>query len=105
MKNGMHKAIWLHIHHEGGTWTADEIGEEFGIDRQKANVAMHNMAARAKQLQRGRRGSKTAFHVTDACVIPGGVTLKELQQGPAPRQQENSVFGLGIAAAYEGARQ
>jgi predicted transcriptional regulator len=103
-RTGIHKAIWLHICHEGGAWTPDEIAEEFGMDRQKANVLMQNMVARQGSLKRFKVEGRSAFGVTKECAIPAGLTVADLrtagamESGRLPAGMVNSVFQMGSSA-------
>ena len=77
-RNGLAKQIWLYIVKEGGRWTPEEIADQFGVPRQIAALAMHNMTSRTGALLRVKVRGRAKFGVTQACTIPHGVRLNEL---------------------------
>lgn len=87
MRSGIVKAVWLHIFSEGGTWTPDEIAEQFNLKRQQANLMLQCMASRTKSLRRSMVNGRTAFSVVGSCTVPLGVTIGEMNcvylAGPA----------------------
>lgn len=77
---GFARGIWLHIAKEGGTWTPDEIAQQFNVPRQTAALAMHNLTTRAKSLTRYKDRGRAKFGVTRVCRIPYGLTVQELAE-------------------------
>lgn len=76
---GLLKDVWLHICREGGKWTPEEIAQHVGEPREKVARLMHNMTRRGSQLRRYKADNGRAqFGVTAECVIPAGLTVKEL---------------------------
>lgn len=101
MRNGLQKAIWLYVMSEGKAATPDDVAENFGIGRQRANVMLQNMATRGRNFRRERVEGKAAFAIAGDCTVPVGVTLDELfgrkTAAEPERRPVNSVFQLGAA--------
>jgi hypothetical protein len=92
MKETIGKAIWLHIVSEGGTWTPDEICEEFNMERKRTALMLHNMAQR-DHLSHTKVKGRAHFGVKNDCVIPYGVTMAELLEAlnPSPKPIDSAT--------------
>lgn len=78
-KNGNVRAIWLCLAKGGGRWTPDEVAEAVNHPRKWVAQAMHNMTLRQGQLTRYKgAGGRCSFGVTAECIIPVGITVRDL---------------------------
>ena len=77
---GLVKKMWLHIAKEGGRWTPEEIAIALGENKEVVNRALHSMAGRRRCLSKIAIKGKPKFGVTEDCVIPRGITVKEMAE-------------------------
>jgi hypothetical protein len=77
---GASREIWLLMCKEGGRWTPEEMAEALNKSRHPTARKMHTMAGKMKQLKRFKEKGRALFGVTSDCLIPFGITVKELAE-------------------------
>lgn len=78
--NGESSVIWLHMCREGGRWTPEEMAVVLNKPREPVARKLHTMAGKMKQLKRYKERGRAVFGVTPECLIPFGITVKELAE-------------------------
>ena len=78
----IHRATWLHMLKEGGRWSARELADELGHDSDKVRNALVTLfqGDAVKRYSVPGHFSASNYGVTDDCVAPKFVTIKELSE-------------------------
>jgi len=76
-ETGAVKKMWLHMLTEGGRWNYAELAMDTGIERHSIRTNLHNMAEYGAVIKH-EADDKPTFSVTQSCVAPKGLTIREL---------------------------
>lgn len=74
---GITARMWLLMAKEGGLWTASELARQMEYDRVSATQNLSSMA-RGHSVRKQKVGPAVKYSVTSLCLIPRGVSLKEI---------------------------
>lgn len=77
---GFYREAWLLIAQGGGWWRTREILEQLpsGIEVDDPASRLWIMANRYRYLRRRGRGEKAEYAVTDDCITPRGLTVRQV---------------------------
>lgn len=66
--------VWLYMAEQGGMWTAPELAEACGLERDKFRMHLYHWSNIGIVVKHG-----PAYGVTRACKPPHGLTLGEIE--------------------------
>lgn len=106
--SGTSRTLWLWLRARGGHWTVQEVAARTGLDSQEVFRSLHAMSRRrlVEQVAPEPGQLRKRYGVTDDCLVPLGITVREASTGkktggaeqikPAPKRSPARILPIAL---------